>query len=117
MDIETAASTFKQHLTKLLDYYAPINVIQNRSNYYPALSDETKASIEEREKLRKEVHIQKKLNKNNEYKLLVKSTRKLINRDKKAYIENKLDKNSDPKNAWKLAESLLGMKTEKNRTN
>ena len=113
MEVEEAAETFNKRLGDLLDIYAPVTTIQNRSNYCPALSTRTKDLIKKRNELRDEVHKQKKTEKNTEYKEMVNQARNSINKDKKVYIEKKLNKVATPKDSWKLAKNLMGIRTEK----
>ena len=83
LSAEKAAEVINQKITELLDYYAPIRLIQNRNNYSPALSKETKDEINKRNEMRKEVYIDKNIGKLEEYKNQVKMVRQRINYDKK----------------------------------
>ena len=45
MDVEEAAEILNTRITEVLDKYAPKKLIQNRNNYCPALTEETKKEI------------------------------------------------------------------------
>ena len=53
-DVETAASTFGEVFTEVLDAHAHLKIFQVRKNYIPYLAEETKKLMEEREALKEE---------------------------------------------------------------
>ena len=81
MDADSAANIIDKKVSNLLDYYAPLKTVQNRSNCCPALSHNTKEAIRKRNHLRKEVFGLKNLDKLMEYKDQVKVTRNMIYHD------------------------------------
>ena len=113
MDLEEAAEILNTRITEVLDKYAPKKLTQNRNNYCPALTEETKKDIKVRNFLRNEVYIKKEINTFEDYKKQVIKTRKMINLDNKNYLEAGLSRENSSKNAWRLDNNLMGKKNTK----
>ena len=87
-------------------------MIQNRVNYCPALSQETKRDIECRNSLRRMIKSSHNSQANPQYKALVRLVKHKVREDKQAHNERRIN-DADPKSSWKVAKSILGVNNNK----
>ena len=110
-DINKAAEIFEKKFKEVLDKHAKIKVFQQRKNYLPYLSEETKQTMADKKVVMREA------SKSNDKELLKEGKRLgrvikcLIKEDETKYYEENLNVQIDPRGAWKVANTALNMET------
>ena len=108
-DFELAAEKFEKLFKDILDKHAPVRVFQQRKNYLPFLSDNTKKTITERHIVMKEAVKQGDKDLLKEGKRLSRVIKSLIKADETKYYEEGLDIYADSKRAWKVVKEVLNV--------
>ena len=107
--IESAAMTFSEIFSHVLDRHAPCKVFQNRLHYVPYLSEETKILMQERNILKEESTRLGDESLLKEYKILRNKVRHAVVKDRVNFYKGQFtDKSMNVKQAWKLAYDILG---------
>jgi uncharacterized membrane protein len=108
-DVEVAVNMVTEKLTAILDFMAPVKVIQTRANYAPWLSESTKKKIKDRNEAQKKASQTKLKSDWDEYKRQTNLINNILKDEKRSWQENKIsDFGSDTSSIWKNVKSCLG---------
>ena len=104
----TAANILTNGITRILDNMAPVRTIQNRKNYAPYLSMETKA-LQSAARTAQEIAAGSgRLEDWREYRALRNQKNRSVLKDEAEWQKKKLSSTKNPSDMWKAAKSMLG---------
>ena len=108
-NIENAIEIVTKKLTDILDKMAPIKTIQNRSNYAPWISKDTKNKINARNEAQKKASQTNMLSDWEEYKRQRNQVNLTVKTEKKSWQAAKISSfGSDSSSIWKNVKNWLG---------
>ena len=108
-DIDQAAVIFTNVFKQILENHAPLQIIQNRSNYIPYVTKEIKEAMILRDQLKVEAAKTGILDDFDKYKVERNKVTYMLRNAKKNYYDEKFnDENASSSEIWKTAYSALG---------
>ena len=108
-DINIAGDIFTKVFTEVLDKHAPIKTIQNRTNYVPYITDDIKALMKERNKLKIEATKTGSSQIFNNYKIKRNLVTTKLKDAKTKYYKSKFSENNlSPRELWSNVKTVLG---------
>ena len=108
-DIDKATDIFTSIFNSILNKHAPLQIIQNRTNYIPYITKEIKEAMQERDKLKVEAAKSGDLDDFDKYKAVRNKVTYILRNAEKDYFKKKFDdENSSSNDIWKTAYSVLG---------
>ena len=111
-EIDIAAEVFEKKFSEIINHHAKIKTFQQRRNYLPFLSENTKQTMIERKIVLQEAKKQNDPELIKEGKRLGRAIKALIRDDEKRYYDEGLDVKNNPKKAWRNVRMALNV--EKN---
>ena len=103
-----AATILTDGITRVLDIMAPVRTIQNRKNFAPYLSTETK-TLQSAAKTAQEIAANSGRPEDwRQYRALRNQKNRSVVRDEAEWQKKKLGNTTNPSDMWKVAKSILG---------
>ena len=110
-DVNIAVDMLTKRVTTVLDKFAPVKIIQVRSNYAPWLTDLTKRAIQERNLAQRAALASGDINLTRNYKNLRNKVTNMVRSDKKVWEANKLNHlTNSNRDIWRNAKQMMNWK-------
>ena len=105
---DEAFAVFEEAFREVLNFHAPLKVVQNRNHYVPYLDPDTKSAMKERDKLKESAARTGNKDDFNKYKLRRNEVTMMQKTAQVEYYKKKIEDEGSSKSVWRTSFEILG---------